>query len=108
SSPVELRERFAFAEARIPATLQLLRTGGIADEAVILSTCNRVEIYAATSLEPAAAFAEMKQFLVTCHDFRDPLTDEIYFLNEPQSVHHLFKVACGLDSMVLGETEILG
>jgi glutamyl-tRNA reductase len=108
SSPVELRERFAFAEARVPATLQLLRDQGIAEEAVILSTCNRVEIYAATTLEPAAAFSELKQFLVTCHDYRDPLTDEIYMLGEPHSVAHLFRVACGLDSMVLGETEILG
>jgi glutamyl-tRNA reductase len=108
SSPVELRERFAFGEARIPAVLQLLRDEGIVDEAVILSTCNRVEIYASTSLDAAKAFQELKQFLVTCHDYRDPLTDEIYTLNEPQSIHHLFKVACGLDSMVLGETEILG
>ena len=108
SSPVALRERFAFAEARVPAALQLLREEGIAEEVVILSTCNRVEIYAATALEPSAALAELKEFLVTCHDYRDPLTDEIYFLNEPQSVQHLFRVACGLDSMVLGETEILG
>jgi glutamyl-tRNA reductase len=77
-------------------------------EAVILSTCNRVEIYASTSSEFREACAAMKEFLVTCHDYRDPLTDEIYALNEPQSIEHLFKVACGLDSMVLGETEILG
>ena len=108
SSPVALRERFAFGEARIPAVLQLLRDEGIAEEAVILSTCNRVEIYASTSLDSPKAFEELKEFLVTCHDYRDPLTDEIYALSEPQSVHHLFKVACGLDSMVLGETEILG
>ena len=63
SSPVELRERFAFAEAKIPEALKSLRESGIADEAAILSTCNRVEIYAATSLEPARAFAELKQFL---------------------------------------------
>jgi glutamyl-tRNA reductase len=108
SSPVELRERFAFDEARIPATLQLLRQEKIADEAVILSTCNRVEIYAATSLQSTQAFAELKEFLVTCHDYRDPITDEIYALTEPQSLQHLFRVACGMDSMVLGETEILG
>jgi glutamyl-tRNA reductase len=108
SSPVALRERFAFAEARVPAVLQLLRDQGIADEAVILSTCNRVEIYVSTSLDSAKASEELKEFLVTCHEYRDPLTDEIYMLSEPQSVHHLFKVACGLDSMVLGETEILG
>jgi len=108
SSPVIVRERFAFAETRIPETLQTLRQRGIADEAVILSTCNRVEIYAGTSLESAAALEGLKDFLVTCHDYRDPLTDEIYALAEPQSVEHLFRVACGLDSMVLGETEILG
>jgi glutamyl-tRNA reductase len=108
SSPVTVRERFAFAEARIPAALQLLRDGGLAEEAVILSTCNRVEIYAATALELSEAFAALRKFLMTVHDYRDPLNDEIYTLGEPQSVHHLFKVACGLDSMVLGETEILG
>src|SRR6266571_312957 len=108
SSPVTVRERFAFADARIPAALQLLRDSGAADEAVILSTCNRVEIYAATKLEPRQAFPALQEFLVTCHDYRDPLTDEIYTLSEPQSVQHLFRVACGLDSMVLGETEILG
>lgn len=108
SSPVEVREKFSFAEARIPAALQLIKDGGIAEEAVILSTCNRVEIYAATSLEPARAFEGLRQFLVTIHEYRDPLTDEVYAYAEPQSVHHLFKVASGLDSMVLGETEILG
>ena len=108
SSPVSVRERFAFPEARVPAALQSLRESGIADEAVILSTCNRVEIYAVTSLEPHRAFAALREFLVACHDYRDPLTDEIYAWAEPQSVHHLFKVACGVDSMVLGETEILG
>jgi glutamyl-tRNA reductase len=103
-----VRERFAFAEARIPGALQSLRDSGVADEAVILSTCNRVEIYAATPLDPPGAFTALQEFLVSCHDYRDPLTDELYRLSEPQSVHHLFKVACGLDSMVLGETEILG
>jgi len=108
SSPVELRERFAFAETRVPGTLRQLREQGIAEEAVILSTCNRVEIYAATALAPAKAFTDLKRFLVDCHEYRGPLRDEIYTLAEPQSLHHLFRVACGLDSMVLGETEILG
>jgi glutamyl-tRNA reductase len=108
SSPVELRERFAFAEARIPATLQELRSAGIAQEAVILSTCNRVEIYTSTALEPVHAFSALKQFLATTHNYPSPLGEELYALHEPHSVQHLFKVACGLDSMVLGETEILG
>jgi glutamyl-tRNA reductase len=108
TAPVTLRERFAIADARVPATLELLRGGGIVDEAVILSTCNRVEIYAATNLDARQAVAQLREFLVNVHEYRDPLTDEVYTLTEPQSIEHLFKVACGLDSMVLGETEILG
>src|SRR5688572_22543865 len=108
TAPVTLRERYAFNEARVPAALQLLRDAGLADEAVILSTCNRVELYAATSLEPRQAFSQLREFLVNCHEYRDPLTDELYVLGEPHSLEHLFRVACGLDSMVLGETEILG
>jgi glutamyl-tRNA reductase len=149
SAPVELRERFAFADETIPSALKSLRDSGIAGEAVILSTCNRVEIYAATSLAPDAAFAELKKFLAnqgkvvvrdSVLDCGSPLPlpdatakapegwrtpkpggsppaplpsgefpgDEIYFFAEPHSLHHLFKVASGIDSMVLGETEILG
>lgn len=108
SAPVELRERFAFAECQIPNALKSLRDSGIASEAVILSTCNRVEIYAATALTPDAAVIELKRFLITHHAFNDTLGDQLYSFAEPQSLHHLFKVACGLDSMVLGETEILG
>jgi glutamyl-tRNA reductase len=113
SSPVELRERFAFAESKIPDALKSLRNSGIVGEAVILSTCNRVEIYAATELEPAKAFAELKQFFnqqseTSSSQNQIELGEEIYTHAEPQSLHHLFKVASGLDSMVLGETEILG
>jgi glutamyl-tRNA reductase len=155
TSPVELRERFAFADEKIPGALATLRASGIVSEAAILSTCNRVEIYAATKLGPEAAFAELKKFLVrwgetpgepalsspspqrgegrgeeakvvsksspltpTLSPFGrgegvDPnwdrsLNKEIYTLAEPHSLHHLFKVASGLDSMVIGETEIFG
>jgi glutamyl-tRNA reductase len=129
TSPVELRERFAFADGKIPGALKSLRDSGVADEAVIVSTCNRVEIFAATPREPAEAFAGLKNFLLRWGETAgEPLIsspspqrgegsgeevhqfagDEIYTLAEPESLHHLFKVACGLDSMVLGETEILG
>ncbi len=109
TSPVELRERFAFAQTEIPEALARLRASGVAAEAVILSTCNRVEIYAATSLPPAKAFAELSNFLARSGDASfAPSSEAIYTLAGPQSLRHLFKVACGLDSMVLGETEILG
>ena len=108
TAPVALRERFAFGEARLPVALQTLREMKLAEEAVILSTCNRVELYVATTQEPPNALAELRRFLATCHDYHDPLADELYALTEPRSIEHLFRVACGLDSMVLGETEILG
>jgi len=108
TSPVEVREKFAFNEPEIPAALAELRQRGLADEAVILSTCNRVELYIATSLEPHNAFPKLRDFLVTHHAYPSPVHEHLYQLAEPDSVHHLFKVASGLDSMVLGETEILG
>jgi len=129
SAPVELRERFAFASEKIPGALAALRAAGLATEAAILSTCNRVEIYAVTPLPPDAAFVELKSFLIRWGETpgeppsanqeidhgsrgRSPqpieLRDEIYFHAEPHSLQHLFKVASGLDSMVIGETEIFG
>lgn len=108
TAPVALRERFAFSEARVPAVQQILRDSRLVEESVILSTCNRVELYVSTRMEPRQAFAALLDHLTSIHDYRDPLTDEIYQLTEPRSLEHLFRVAAGLDSMVLGETEILG
>ena len=108
SSPVAVRERFAFPDATIPAALEKLRRTGIVTEAVILSTCNRVEIYAATGLPERRAMLELRQFLLDHHHYREPIRDEIYFHGHAESLEHLFKVACGLDSMVVGETEIFG
>ncbi len=73
TSPVDLRERFAFADEKIPGALKALRESGIATEAAILSTCNRVEIYAATALAPGVAFAELKKFLISHHAFQWPV-----------------------------------
>jgi glutamyl-tRNA reductase len=103
-----VRERFAFAETVIPAALQKIREAGIADEAVILSTCNRVEIYASTHLNDRQGAAALQQFLLDHQNYGEPINGEIYNLGEPESLEHLFKVASGIDSMVLGETEILG
>jgi glutamyl-tRNA reductase len=103
-----MRERFAFADSRIPEALEQLQTTGVAHEAVILSTCNRVEVYAAGAGNERTALEALRQFLVDSCGYCQPLNSEIYTLGEPQSIEHLFKVACGLDSMVLGETEILG
>ncbi|MCX6885945.1 MAG: glutamyl-tRNA reductase [Verrucomicrobia bacterium] len=108
SAAVTIRERFAFSEGQIPTALDSLRQAGTVQEAVILSTCNRVEIYASTPLEPQSACEAIRQFCLQFHNVTVPIADEVYTHSEPHSVQHLFKVACGLDSMVLGETEILG
>ena len=108
SSPVELRERFAFTEAQIIEALNQIRKKGIANEAMILSTCNRVEIYAVPK-EPNKAFTqELSQFLCDFHDINENPGDALYSFNDSNSIDHLFRVSCGIDSMVLGETEILG
>lgn len=108
TSQVDLRERFAFPEAVIPDALQQMRAAGLASEAVILSTCNRVELYVVTPQEEKESFNALKNFLKENRQFQGQLNDEVYTLGEPQSLEHLFKVASGLDSMLLGETEILG
>jgi glutamyl-tRNA reductase len=108
SSPVTVRERFAFAETAIPGALEKLRTTGIATEAVILSTCNRVEIYAASDLPENQAVAELRQFLLEHHGVSELPGEGIFAYGEHETLEHLFRVACGLDSMVVGETEILG
>ena len=108
TSPVTVRERFAFAEATIPAALQKMRESGLANEAVILSTCNRVEIYASCEGPETKSFTALRKFLLEHHNYQEEIGTELYELGEPKSLEHLFKVASGLDSMVLGETEILG
>jgi glutamyl-tRNA reductase len=107
TAAVNVRERFAVAEAQVPAVLQQLREAGLVTELVVLSTCNRVELYAVTPSPPAEAFSALKRFMEE-RSGGQPVAEGLYMLKEPESLEHLFKVACGLDSMVLGETEILG
>src|SRR5688572_20065200 len=108
TSPVEVREKFAFNEAEIPATLEELRRRGIVNEGVIVSTCNRTEVYAVTTGPEREALEHVRAFLIEKRRYEKSLNGEFYLYSEPNSLEHLFKVACGLDSMLLGETEILG
>jgi glutamyl-tRNA reductase len=108
TSPVEMRERFAISDARVPELLARLRDQGLAEEGVLLSTCNRVELYVVAPFDHASELIRLRHFLVEACQYDGPLGDEFYLMREPDSLEHLFKVACGLESMVLGETEILG
>lgn len=108
TAPVEVRERLAFAEADTPAALARLRAWALADEAVIVSTCNRVEVYAAGTGDPSLILERIRSFLFEFHSLASPPDEGLYALGEPASLEHLFRVVSGLDSMVLGETEVLG
>ena len=108
TAPVAIRERMSIAESTIPEVLTRLRASGLAEEAVILSTCNRMELYVASPLAPSEALPALRRFLLEDRGITEALTDEVYAWADPRSVEHLFRVASGLDSMVLGETEILG
>lgn len=111
TTPVEVRERIAFAEAHLPGALQSVRElPGIA-EGVVLSTCNRVEIYAAHDLDdPGAGHDALRRYLVVHFQLTEPEAEALvlYHLNHDEAARHLFRVVSGLDSMVLGETEIFG
>lgn len=105
TAPVELRERFAVAESELgPTAARLAQVPGLG-EAVIISTCNRVEYYAATE-DPVSGFAALQDFVSTHQPW--PEEPARYGHRSPESLRHLFRVVSGLDSMVLGETEILG
>jgi glutamyl-tRNA reductase len=108
SAAVEVRERFAYPEAQVGPTLAKLRETGLAREAVLLSTCNRVELYVAPVQPTRDAAAMLREFLVADRAFTGALGGELYAHADQVGLEHLFKVACGLDSLVLGETEILG
>ncbi|HUK81324.1 MAG TPA: glutamyl-tRNA reductase [Verrucomicrobiae bacterium] len=107
SAPVEVRERLAFARSAIgEATCALLGVGPLC-EAAILSTCNRVEVYGLTAA-PLEVGAAVRQFLHDHHKLSDRIDSHMYEMRDHECVQHLWEVVCGLDSMVVGETEILG
>lgn len=102
-APVDVRERLAVGNHEVADVLHRMKSIEGLTEAVVVSTCNRVEFYAA-SICPERALDGIRDYLETRTGFEAPL----YHHDTPRSVRHLFRVASGLDSMVLGETEILG
>jgi glutamyl-tRNA reductase len=104
TAPVELREQLAVKQSEIVDLAFMLKCFGHLDEIVLLSTCNRVEIYGTTR----HATRHIKSLLqLLCAEPRD-LDPHIYLYEGAAAVRHLLRVAAGLDSMVLGETEITG
>lgn len=106
TAPLHLREKLALPEAELPNALHQLQNLG-ATEAVILSTCNRVEI-ALSAPDQAAPKAIMERFLTGWKGSATAFEGHLYSLEAKDAIQHLFRVAASLDSMVVGEPQILG
>lgn len=108
TAPVEIREKLSISESKLPEALSHLLSKDSISEAVVLSTCNRTEIYAVVE-EIEQGKADIIDFLSEYHNFdRNAFVKSLYFFSEEQVVRHLFRVASSLDSMVIGEAQILG
>lgn len=108
TAPVEIREKFSFMEEELPEAMRALQSRKSILENVIVSTCNRTEIYAVVDQLHTGRYY-IKQFLADW--FKVPVStfeSHLYIREEDSSIMHLFKVSSGIDSMVLGETQILG
>ncbi|AIA04454.1 glutamyl-tRNA reductase [Streptomyces noursei] len=108
SAPVSVLERAALAPGSRGKLLQDVVSAEPATESAVLSTCNRIELYADVD-KFHAGVAELSTLLARhCGVGLEELTPYLYVHYEDRAVHHLFSVACGLDSMVVGEGQILG
>jgi glutamyl-tRNA reductase len=109
SAPVAFREQLAFRSDELPGALDRLRGGDGVEEAVIVSTCNRVEVLVRGDHSPRLGVETIKQFLCEERGLdADQLDRHVYHFTGLDAVRHLFRVAAGLDSMILGEPQILG
>jgi len=105
TAPVEVREQFAIPEARLPEAVKALASQPGIEEAMIVSTCNRVEVVARTK----DANANLHECLETLYGFDPyPYRKYLYEYRERDAVRHVFRLASSLDSMVVGEPQILG
>lgn len=106
TAPVSVRERVAFAPERLKDALREMLSLPQVREGAIVSTCNRTEVYAAVS---EAGDGEVLRWFPTAHGLsEDEVRPYIYMHEEGEAIRHLLRVSCGLDSLVLGEPQILG
>jgi glutamyl-tRNA reductase len=104
TASIEVREKLAFRPSEALAELAQLRAGGIAREGVVLSTCNRTEVYLVQ--DQGDALDKIRDVLSA--RLGDDATPFVYVRRDREAVAHLFAVAAGLDSMILGEAQIHG
>ena len=110
TAPVEVRERLAFTDEACARSLQSLVDGELISEGLIVSTCNRVEVLAATgSLSGTEGAARIGSFLSETRNVPNQFFGEhLYSHADAEAVRHLFRVASSLDSMLVGEPQVLG
>lgn len=109
-TPVELRERISFRRDQLSEAYEQLRQRSVGSEFTLLSTCNRTELYAADN-RPVSELdtVELIRFLAESRGLEQSLIEQYLYRHEgKEAVHHLFRVAGGLDSLVLGEAQIVG
>ena len=103
TAPISIRERLAFAAQVLPEAVKQIVQKDAAREAVILSTCNRTELYC------VGQSSDIVGWLADFHRLpEDDIRPYLYTLDSDETIRHAFRVSCGLDSMVLGEPQILG
>lgn len=108
TAPVEVRERFSVSDQVLAGALERLAGSDHLLETVLVSTCNRTEVYAVAD-EADSAREEIMDFLADASGIgREAFLPYLYIYGDDMAVRHLFRVICGLDSMILGETQILG
>jgi glutamyl-tRNA reductase len=109
TAPVEVRERVSFTNEQARRAADELRSRGLLEETLVLSTCNRSEVYGVPPESMHESAPGLSTFLSEFHAVRhDVLSASLYHHYDRDAVRHLFRVAAGMDSMLLGEAEILG
>ena len=109
TAPLEVRERMSFTADQALEASRELRQRGVVEEAVVVSTCNRSELYGVPGADVPDVTGVLRDFLASFHGIpRAELDRHIYCWSGGDAVRHLYRVAAGLDSMLLGEAEILG
>lgn len=109
TAPVEIRERLAVPESRLGEALTRLCSYPGVREGILLSTCNRVEVYSVVD-DIEAGYGRIQEFLADTHLSlpSEQLTPHLYWHTGDRAIGHLFRVAASLDSMIIGESQILG
>ncbi len=109
TSPIEVRDAVVLSDEEVGRAIRALRERAGASEALVISTCNRTEVYArGVELPNPPAFVAALLHEIKGFDLTGTGKSYLYTYREPESIRHLFRVACGLDSQVLGEPQITG